>query len=69
MTDAVEYDEEGKMSGGGIRTVRLRRVNRNLVIPEQVYFSNLQNKNYSVVRNAGIISHKKQNTISYPRNK
>ena len=39
MTDAVEYDDEGKMYGGGIRTVRLRRVNRNLVIPEQVYLS------------------------------
>ena len=39
MTDAVEYDEEGNMMGGGIRTVRLRRVNRNLVIPEQVYLS------------------------------
>ena len=41
MTDAVEYDEEGKMIDEGIRTVRLRRVNRNLVIPEQVYLSML----------------------------
>ena len=36
MTDAVWYNEDGYMYGGGLRSVRLRRVNRNLVIPEQV---------------------------------
>ena len=36
MSDAVTYDENGEMIIGGKRSVRLRRVNMDLVIPEQV---------------------------------
>ena len=36
MSAAVRYNEDGEMIGGGTRSVRLRLVNRNMVIPEQV---------------------------------
>ena len=39
MSAAVRYDEHGEMIGGGTRSVRLRLVNHDTVIPEQVIMS------------------------------
>ena len=37
MSAAVRYDEFGNIIGGGTRSVRLRMVNKKMVIPEQVF--------------------------------